>query len=262
MNSERSHLLTLASLVVRQLDDLLKRFSLQYSPNYVAKVRDQAGPLVYGADLTLSSDLKEPRLAVMAKPADREFLLRRVRVEQSGDVSVRSRKLKVWVLTLDAEAVVNPLKKTGDCGFRLATTWDATGGRVERNSKFEAMEGLRVGVTWAVNYSLPEVTGKFNNRGTGDEGGERGMHTSLGYAHGNVSRMELAVWPRKLLGALSGDDQDQDNAKKKEELKALLGDGSSTPGSSLIDRFVSSLKDVGMPKSQESRGGEQQQQRR
>ena len=227
------------------LDDLLARFNISLRPEYALKIRDGVGPLVYGAELLLNENLREPRVAVMCKPVNKSAWIRRLRVDlTSGDVSVRSRKLRILsVLTLDAEAVLNPVKKSRDCRFRLATTWDASGGRVEKKSKFETVEGLKLCMTWTVNYSLPEVTGNFNNSGE-----SRGVETSLGYAHGSVSKLELALWPRTLLDGEGLGHQIRDetesnttaSANKKEELKTLLGSGDGE--ASLIDQFVSKLQ--------------------
>ena len=45
---------------------------------------------------------------------------------------------------------------------------------------------------WHVNYNLPEVEGSFgaNNRDVSQE-----MHAEVGYAHADVSKVELVVWP-------------------------------------------------------------------
>lgn len=108
-----------------------------------------------------------------------------------GDISVRSRKLKWWVFTLDLEGEVNFLRQTKDLSFRVATTWDITQGRYQNKKKINLMDGVDGRVHWNVNYDLPELSGHFSSN-------ENDMHASLGYAHAEISRVELSVWPRNL----------------------------------------------------------------
>ena len=63
------------------LDELLNRFTCKFSPSYVLKLRDQRGQVIYGADITFDEDNKPfSSLALMLKPVDRNFWLRRVRL--------------------------------------------------------------------------------------------------------------------------------------------------------------------------------------
>ena len=213
------------------IDELLRRFTCKFSPSYVLKLRDQRGPVVYGSDITCDSEL-QPSLAIMLKPVNRSFWLRRVRINQKYDISVRSRKLSAWVFTLDLEAEVNPVRGSRDIGFRVATAWDATTGKVRKKSKFHPSEGVHAAVEWEVNYSLPELRGRFC-------GDSSGMETSLGYAHGEVSKLEVSLWPRTLL---SRHRKDEENSPSKEH------EGEDDKGAfrgldgSWIDQFVSRFK--------------------
>lgn len=210
------------------IDELLRRFTCKFSPSYVLKLRDQHGPVVYGADITCDSELR-PSLAIMVKPVDRNFWLRRVRIDQNYDISVRSRKLAAWVFTLDLEAEVNPKRGSRDIGFRIATAWDATNGKVRKKSKFHPLEGAHAAVEWEVNYSLPEMRGRFS-------GESSGMETSLGYAHGEVSKLELSLWPRFLA---------RGHSKNKEGGNTDVDEMDRTPAverePSFLEQFVSRL---------------------
>jgi len=184
------------------IDELLRRFTCKFSPTYVLKLRDRRGPVILGADMTCDSALR-PSLAIMTKPVDRNFWLRRIRVSHKYDISVRSRKLAAWVFTLDLEAELNPVTGSRDVGFRIATAWDATTGKVRKKSKFHLLDGAHAAVEWEVNYSLPEMRGRFC-------GDSSGMETSLGYAHGEVSKLEMALWPRTLVSRRTDDIDEGD----------------------------------------------------
>lgn len=53
----------------------------------------------------------------------------------------------------------------------------------------DATEGR---VHWNVNYNLPEVEGSF---GANDQDVSQEMHAEVGYAHAEVNKVELVVWP-------------------------------------------------------------------
>jgi len=55
----------------------------------------------------------------------------------------------------------------------------------------DATEGR---VHWHVNYNLPEVEGSF---GTDSRARSQEMHAEVGYAHAEVSKLELVVWPMR-----------------------------------------------------------------
>ncbi len=216
------------------LDELLKRFTCKFSPSYVLKLRDERGPVIYGADVDLSTTDSQPTpsLALMVKPVDRNFWLRRVRLNHKYDVSVRSRKLTAWVFTLDLEAEVNLVSGARDVGFRIATAWDATAGKVRKKSKFQPLEGVHAAIEWGVDYSLPEMKGRFSSDSTG-------METSLGYAHGEISKLEISLWPRTLIGGLT----------KGREEGVLLGERrglveGKPEEESIIDKFVRKLNSL------------------
>lgn len=212
------------------IDELLKRFTCKFSPSYVLKLRDQRGQVICGADVTCDSQLT-PSLALMLKPVDRNFWLRRVRLNHKYDVSVRSRKLTAWVFTLDLEAEVNLVSGARDVGFRIATAWDATTGKVRKKSKFHPLEGVHAAIEWGVDYSLPEMKGRFSSDSTG-------METSLGYAHGEVSKLEISLWPRTLVGR---DTRDREEGMLLGERRGLV---ESKPEESIIDRFVRKLNSL------------------
>jgi hypothetical protein len=212
------------------LDELLNRFTCKFSPSYVLKLRDQRGQVIYGADITFDEDNKPfSSLALMLKPVDRNFWLRRVRLNHQCDVSVRSRKLTAWVFTLDLEAEVNLISGARDAGFRIATAWDATTGKVRKKSKFHPLDGVHAAVEWGVDYSLPEMKGRFSSEYSA------GMETSLGYAHGEVSKLELSLWPRTLIG---GDAGEREEGRLLGERRGMV---ESKPEESIIDKFVRKL---------------------
>ncbi len=43
---------------------------------------------------------------------------RRLRIDSSGMVTLRSRKLRFWIFTLDASGHANPFNKTFDFSYR------------------------------------------------------------------------------------------------------------------------------------------------
>lgn len=96
---------------------------------------------------------------LQAKPLNRNQWWRRFKVENNGNVSIRSRKLKWWLFALDLEGEINPIKRSRDISFRLATTWDVSGGRYENKKKVHIVDGLEGRMYWSVDYNLPEVTG-------------------------------------------------------------------------------------------------------
>lgn len=132
---------------------------------------------------------------VQAKPTDSSAWWRRAKVTHNGDISVRSRKLTWWIFTLDLEGEANFLRQTKDVSFRVATAWDITQGRYQNKKKVNIMDGVDGRVHWNVNYDLPEFSGHFSSH---ENDTVNDMHASLGYAHAEISKVELSVWPRNL----------------------------------------------------------------
>jgi len=132
---------------------------------------------------------------VQVKPASTERWWRRVRVTHTGNISLRSRKLTWWVFALDLQGEVNPMTKAKDVSFRVATAWDVAGGRYQNKKKVKVTDGVEGRVHWSINYDLPELSGHFRSN---DLDTVNDMNASLGYAHAEISRVELAVWPRNL----------------------------------------------------------------
>lgn len=54
------------------------------------------------------------------KPADEGQPWRRLRVDNAGTLTLRSRKLHWWVFTLDVTGHANPLSKSFDLSYRRA----------------------------------------------------------------------------------------------------------------------------------------------
>lgn len=50
---------------------------------------------------------------------------------------------------------------------------------------------------WSVSYDLPEIAGSFGASGSGANAVSRDMHADPGFAHGEVSKLELVLWPMK-----------------------------------------------------------------
>ena len=118
-----------------------------------------------------------------------------MKVTHRGDISLRSRKLHWWVFTLDLQGEVNPITKTKDVSFRVATAWDVASGRYQNKKKIQVTDGIEARVHWNVNYDLPEVSGHFSSK---DDATVNDMHASLGYAHAEISKVDVSIWPRNL----------------------------------------------------------------
>jgi hypothetical protein len=132
---------------------------------------------------------------VQAKPTDSTAWWRRAKLTHHGDISLRSRKLRWWVFTLDLEGEVNFLRQTKDLSFRVATAWDITQGRYQNKKKISVMDGVDGRVHWNVNYDLPELSGHFSSK---ENDQVHDMHASLGSAHAVISKVEVSIWPRNL----------------------------------------------------------------
>jgi hypothetical protein len=150
------------------------------------------GPLIVGVDAGHNPNTKDNAVSLIVKPVDRMQRWRRLRLDSSGDITVRSRKLRWWVFTLDLQGTVNPLRRTSDASFRLATKWDLARGQYHNKRRVNLGEATEGRVHWGVNYNLPEVAGSF---GASRREVDRGMHAEVGYAHADVAKVELVVWP-------------------------------------------------------------------
>ncbi len=87
----------------------------------------------------------------------------------------------------------------------------------------DATEGR---VHWHVNYNLPEVEGSF-----GADSRERSqeMHAEVGYAHAEVSKLELVVWPARNNPKICGIAQDDRNTSTSSSSSgAHNGDGEAS----------------------------------
>jgi hypothetical protein len=133
-------------------------------------------------------------LYFQVKPISEESWWRRLRVSTAGNITLRSRKLQWWVITLDLEGVANPIHRTSSASFRVATKWDLSRGEYRNKRKMQLGDATEGRVHWHVNYNLPEVEGSF-----GADSRERSqeMHAEVGYAHAEVSKLELVVWPSR-----------------------------------------------------------------
>lgn len=141
-------------------------------------------------------------------------------MDSNGNLAVRSRKLHWWVLTLDLEGSVNPLQKTTAGSFRVATKWDIVRGEYRNKKAWSLGDATEGRIHWSVNYNLPEVAGSF---GTGSRRTtSRDVHAEVGYAHAEVAKVELVVWPWKGIGG----DVQQTNALKmnSNDSGTVLGD--------------------------------------
>lgn len=143
------------------------------------------------SQVCLTSPLNGINLQV--KPVDKSSWWRRLRVDSSGNLAIRSHKLHWWVLTLDLEGSINPIQKTTAGSFRVATKWDIVRGEYRNKKAFRLGDATEGRIHWSVNYNLPEVAGSF---GTGSRTmSSRDVHAEVGYAHAEVAKVELVVWP-------------------------------------------------------------------
>jgi hypothetical protein len=97
--------------------------------------------------------------SVQAKPADRSAWWRRARLERDGTLTVRSRKLQWWLLTLGLEAHANPRTRTANLSYRVATKWDVSKGEYRNKRRAALGEAAEARAHWWVDYKVPEVAG-------------------------------------------------------------------------------------------------------
>lgn len=74
-------------------------------------------------------------------------------------VTLRSRKLRWWVFTLDLEGHANPLTRSTTMSFRVATKWDMARGQIKNKKRIPLGDAAEARVHWAINYDLPEIEG-------------------------------------------------------------------------------------------------------
>lgn len=97
------------------------------------------------------------------------------------------------MFTVDLQAGWNALDRTTDASFRVATKWDLTRGQYHNKKKVALGDATEGRVHWCVNYSLPELAGSIG--ATPHRALSRDVQAELGYAHAEVARIELVVWP-------------------------------------------------------------------
>lgn len=74
-------------------------------------------------------------------------------------MTLRSRKLRWWLLTLDLEAQGNPRLQTSNLSFRVATKWDMYRGQIRNKKRVPLGSGAEARIHYSVNYNLPEIEG-------------------------------------------------------------------------------------------------------
>ncbi|PRW20457.1 hypothetical protein C2E21_8951 [Chlorella sorokiniana] len=176
------------------LADLLERFTVEAQPDCTLKLRSAAGPVVLGADLTRVMAAKTNTAALVIKPSSGEVAWwRRLRIDNSGTLTLRSRKLSWWLLTLDITGHANPFSKSFDLSYRVATKWDVTKGEYRNKKRMQLSDNMEARAHWTISYSLPAIEGSM---GTAARHINREVHADVGYAHLDIPRLELVVWPR------------------------------------------------------------------
>ncbi|KAI7839112.1 hypothetical protein COHA_007117 [Chlorella ohadii] len=176
------------------LADLLERFTVEAQPDCTLKLRSAAGPLVLGADLTRVMAAKTNTAALVIKPSSGEAAWwRRLRIDNSGTLTLRSRKLSWWLFTLDVTGHANPFSKSFDLSYRVATKWDVTKGEYRNKKRLQLNDDIEARAHWTISYSLPAIEGSM---GTAARHINREMHADVGYAHLDIPRLELVVWRR------------------------------------------------------------------
>ncbi|KAL4422544.1 hypothetical protein ABPG75_008741 [Micractinium tetrahymenae] len=180
------------------LAELLERFTIDAKPECTIKLRGRAGPLVVGADLTHVTGTKSNVGALVIKPSRPDRWWRRLRVDNSGTLMLRSRKLHWWLFTLDVIGHANPLTRTFDLSYRVATKWDVARGEYRNKKRFELGEEAEARAHWTISYSLPAIEGSMGT--AAQRSMSREVHADVGCAHLSIPRVELVVWPRQLGG--------------------------------------------------------------
>ncbi|KAL6766811.1 hypothetical protein ACKKBG_A37445 [Auxenochlorella protothecoides x Auxenochlorella symbiontica] len=183
------------------IQDLMRRFTLDYQPDYTLKLRNRFSGLVLGADFTHSPVTNTQASALVVKPVSPGAPWRRLRLDSEGTVTLRSRKLQWWLLTLDLEGHANPLRRTSNLSFRVATKWDMYRGQIRNKKRVALGSGSEARVHYTVNYNLPEIEGNFKTAGRDLA---QNVTADVGYAHGDIPRVELVLWPLDLLRGKRG----------------------------------------------------------
>lgn len=94
-----------------------------------------------------------------AKPSNPLAVWRRLKLDTVGTVTLRSRKLRWWLLTLDLEAQANPRLQTSNVSFRVATKWDMYRGQIRNKKRVHLGSATEARIHYSVNYNLPEIEG-------------------------------------------------------------------------------------------------------
>ncbi|KAI3430283.1 hypothetical protein D9Q98_004879 [Chlorella vulgaris] len=179
---------------ISTLADLLERFTVDAQPECTLKLRTKTGPFVVGADLTRVTAVGSNTAALVIKPSRSGQLWRRLRIDNSGTMTLRSRKLQWWLFTLDVIGHANPLSRSFDLTYRLATKWDISRGEYRNKRRYDVSPKTEARAHWSISYSLPAVEGSLG--AAAQQAVSREVHADVGYAHLSIPRVELVVWPR------------------------------------------------------------------
>ena len=155
---------------------------------YVRRV----GPVILGLD-GVHDPIGDPTAILVFKPTNKKQWWRRLRIETTGDITVRSRKLSWWVFTLDLHGMANPRHGTSDLSFRVATKWDLSRGEIKNKRNMALGEATEGRLHWNLNYNLPELEGSFVSQQRAAL--SRDVHADVGFAHASISKVELVAWP-------------------------------------------------------------------
>eukprot|EP00887_Chlorella_sp_A99_P000377 scaffold13.g377.t1 len=177
------------------LEDLKNRFTFEGPSEFALKLRSEAGAFSVGADLTHCRVGSQTIAAAVIKPAQGSRFWRRLRIDSQGTVQLRCPKIPVLrVLTMDIEGHANPFTRHSNIAFRLGTKWDPSRGQIRHKRRWALGDATEARLHWAVNYHLPEMEGSL---GAAARQVSREVHADIGYAHFEVPKLEVVVWPWK-----------------------------------------------------------------
>ena len=112
-----------------------------------------------GLDVQTCTQISDLLHAAQAKPSNPLAVWRRLKLDTVGTVTLRSRKLRWWLLTLDLEAQANPRLQTSNVSFRVATKWDMYRGQIRNKKRVHLGSATEARIHYSVNYNLPEIEG-------------------------------------------------------------------------------------------------------